>query len=72
MCIVKWPVISCPRFCCEVVCLVEKDLVCLSELSLIPMLHQSEQSACRLPYSMAQFTPGGLVDFYDGGDNVHI
>ena len=35
-----------PRFHCEVVCPVAKDLVCLSELPLIPMLHQSEQSAC--------------------------
>ena len=31
--------------CGEVVCPVVKDLVCLSELPLIPMLHQSEQSA---------------------------
>ena len=35
-----------PRFRGEVVCPVAKDLVCLPELPLIPMLHQSEQSAC--------------------------
>ena len=34
-----------PRFSAEVVCPVVKDLVCLSELPLIPMLHQYEQSA---------------------------
>ena len=33
------------RFRCEVVCPVVKDLVCLSELPFIPMLHQFEQSA---------------------------
>ena len=35
-----------PRFHCEVVCPVVKDLVCLSELPLIPILDQSERSAC--------------------------
>ena len=59
LCIIKWPVISCPRFRGEVVCPVVKDLICLSELPLIPILNQSEQSAVaevfptRLPYSMA-------------------
>ena len=33
-----------PRFRGEVVCPVVKDLVCLSELPLIPMLRQYEQS----------------------------
>ena len=43
-------------------CPVVKDLICLPELPLIPILNQSEQSAVaevfptRLPYSMAQFT----------------
>ena len=34
-----------PRFRGEVVCPAVKDLVCLSELFLIPTLHQYEQSA---------------------------
>ena len=34
-----------PRFRGEVVCPVVKDLICLSELLLIPILNHSEQSA---------------------------
>ena len=40
-----------PRFRGEVVCPVAKNLVCLSELPLIPMLHQSEQSAVAVVFS---------------------
>ena len=62
LCIVKCHVISAPCFHGEVVCPALKDLVCLFELPLIPMLHQYEQSAVaevfptRIPYSIAQFT----------------
>ena len=40
------------RFRGEVVCPIVKDLVCLSELPLIPMLRHSEQSAVAVVFSL--------------------
>ena len=52
LCVLSSGVLSpAPRFRGEVVCPVVKDLICLSELPLIPILHQSEQSAVAVVFS---------------------